>query len=392
MSREKVVGTLSIVVRSVRHFMREEQQLLTLIGTELGVAVEKAALGEESRRAGERFRELFEKAHDAIWVQDFEGNIQAANQAAANFTGYDLDEIIGDTVFKFLKPEGLELAREIRRRILSGEDVEQPYEQKIVRKDGSEATIMLTTSLITEDGMPPVFQHISRDVTREKQLQENLHMYARQITRAQEEERKRIARELHDDSIQSLVILSRHIDDLMLNESGTTGIADNLERIRSEVDEIIDRTRRFTQDLRPPTLEYLGLLPALRELVSQLQMQSGIDSKLLVTGDERDFTAEDKLLIYRVIQEALSNIWRHSDAKEARVAINFNNNETTVEIDDDGKGFEMEENLRFVQAGKIGLAGMQERADLLGGSLNIHSRPGQGTRVILEIPSERWRS
>jgi len=391
MSRDKVVGTLCAISRSARHFMKEEQQLLMLIGTELGVAVEKAALSEESRRAGERFRELFEKAHDAIWVQDFEGNILAANQAAADFTGYELDELIGMDVSGFLRPEGLELARDIRRKLLSGEDVKQPYEQKVNRKDGSQATIMLTTSLIVEEGFPPVFQHISRDVTREKMLQENLRLYARQITRAHEEERKRIARELHDDSTQSLVILSQHIDNLITGNPDGSKISGNLEKIRAEVDEILARMRRFTQDLRPPTLDYLGLLPALRELLAQLEQQSGIESELNITGDEQHFAPEDELLIYRIIQEAVSNIWRHSKAKKARVTVDFNKDRTTVEVSDDGRGFEMAEDLRFVRAGKIGLAGMQERADLLGGTLTIYSRPGEGTRVSLEIPGERWQ-
>jgi PAS domain S-box-containing protein len=388
LSGEKVVGTLSAFTHAVRHFAKEEQQLLILIGTELGVAVEKARLSEESRRVGERFRELFEKAHDAIWVQDFDGNILAANQAAADFTGYSLDEIIGNTVFQFLKPEGLELAREIRRKMLSGIDIEQPYEQKIVRKDGTEATIMLTTSLIAEAGMPPVFQHISRDVTREKQLQENLRMYARQITRAHEEERKRIARELHDDSIQSLVVLSRHIDDLMPVQPGSKEWASSLDKIRREIDETLSRMRRFTQDLRPPTLDYLGLLPALRELVSQLNQQDGIESDMSVAGAEQHFTQEDELLIYRIVQEALRNIWRHSKASRAHVSIEFNGDSTTVQISDNGIGFQIGENLKFVRVGKIGLAGMQERASLLGGSLDIASRPGQGTTVTLKISSQ----
>jgi PAS domain S-box-containing protein len=362
-----------------------------LIGTELGVAVEKAALSEESRRAGERFRELFEKAHDAIWVQDFEGNILAANQAAADYTGYKLDELIGMDVSGFLQPEGLELARDIRRKLLSGEEVKQPYEQKVTRKDGSQATIMLTTSLIAEEGLPPVFQHISRDVTREKMLQENLRLYARQITRAHEEERKRIARELHDDSTQSLVILSRHIDDIIAGNTDGSEMNSNLEKIRDEVDEILARMRRFTQDLRPPTLDYLGLLPALRELLAQLEQQSGIESELNINGDEQHFAPEDELLVYRIIQEALSNVWRHSNAKKAIMTVSFNKDRTTVEVSDDGKGFEMAEDLRFVRAGKIGLAGMQERADLLGGTLNIYSSPGKGTTVSLEVPGERWQ-
>ena len=389
-SREKVVGTLCAVAYSARRFTKDEQQLLMLIGTELGVAVEKAALGEESRRAAERYRELFEKAHDAIWVQDSGGRILTANQATADYTGYRLDELTDMNVFEFLRPEGLELAREIRRKLLAGEDVEQPYEQKVTRKDGSQATIMLTTSLIADEGMPPIFQHISRDVTREKLLQENLHLYARQITRAQEEERKRIARELHDDSIQSLALLSRHVDDLVAVNRGGQQMRRGLGKIRDEVDGTLARIRRFTQDLRPPTLDYLGLLPALRELVSQLEVQSAISSEMHVTGTERHFAPEDELLVYRVVQEALSNVGRHSGAGKAGVAITFDGGKTAVEISDDGEGFEMEEDMRFVQAGKIGLAGMQERADLLGATLQVCTEPGRGTRVVLEIPSERW--
>ena len=390
MSREKVVGTLCAVSYSPRKFMREERQLLMLIGTELGVAVEKAALGEESRRAGQRYRELFEKAHDAIWVQDSEGRILTANQAAADFTGYMMDELIGMQVSDFLQPDGLELARDIRRKLLAGEDVKQPYEQKVTRKDGSQATIMLTTSLISDEGRPGLFQHICRDVTREKLLQENLHLYARQITRTQEEERKRIARELHDDSIQALSVLSRRVDDLVAGSRDGGDTPRRLEGVRKEVDGILARMRRFTQDLRPPTLDYLGLLPALRELVSQLELQGGVRSEIHITGVERHFAPEDELLVYRIVQEALTNVWRHSGASRVQVDITFNDRKTTVEISDDGKGFEMEEDMRFVQAGKIGLAGMQERADLLGGRLTIHSRPGRGTKVGLQVPSERW--
>ena len=390
-SRDKVVGTLSVISRTVRHFVREEQQLLQLIGTELGVAVEKAELDEQSRRAGKRFQELFEKAHDAIWLQDSEGIIQAANQATVDFTGYSLDELIGMNVSELLRPEGMQLAREIRRKLVSGEEVKQPYEQKVTRKNDSEAIIMLTTSLIDDEGSPPVFQHISRDVTQEKLLQENLRLYAHQITRAQEEERKRIARELHDDPIQAMVVLSRRIDDLAASDALDSQCEARLENIREEVDEILGKIRRFTQDLRPPTIDYLGLLPALRELVSQWELQSDIQCTLNTNGTERHFTAEDELLIYRVIQEALNNIWRHSGAKKVEITVEFAEGKMIVVISDDGQGFEMEEGLKFVQSGRVGLAGMEERADLLGGTLNIDSSPGKGTKVVLEIPGDRWK-
>lgn len=391
-ARDEVVGTLCVLSRARKRFAREEEQLLTLIGAELGVALERAALSEEKERAGQRYRELFEKAHDAIWMQDFDGKILAANQAAAEYTGYTLEEVIGTNVTGFLTPEALELAREVRRKLLAGIEVEQPYEQRVTRKDGTEAIIMLTTSLIRDEHGLPVFQHISRDMTRERQLSENLRLYARQITRAHEEERKRIARELHDDSIQALSILSRRVDELTAAQAKRSKLVKPLQEVRGEIDGVLARIRLFTQDLRPPTLDYLGLIPAVRELVSQVQQQTGIPTELHIEGEERHFTPEDELLIYRVIQEALRNVWRHAGAAKARVSIKFHARNAVIEIRDDGKGFDRGEDLRFVRAGKIGLAGMQERADLLGGSLTIHSKPGHGTTVTLTVPGERWKA
>ena len=195
---------------------------------------------------------------------------------------------------------------------------------------------------------------------------------------------------MHDDSIQALVVLSQQVDDIITNGAKSSRIESRLEKIRKAIDEILNGMRRFTQDLRPPTLDYLGLLPALRELVSNLQQQSGIESRLHLTGEEHHFTPEDELIVYRIVQEALSNIWRHSEAKRAEVTVNFKKSKTTVEISDDGKGFEIGDDLQFVKAGKIGLAGMQERADLLDGKLSIQSKPGNGTTVSLDIPDKRW--
>ena len=390
-AQEKVVGTLCALSHTVKDFTKDEEQLLILIGAELGLAVERAALSDEKERAGKRFKELFEKAHDAIWVQDMDGKILDANQAMADFTGWRRERLIGGDVIRSLRPQALELAREVRRKLLAGINVEQPYEQKITRRDGTEAIIMLTTSLIKEEGKPAVFQHISRDVTREKKLAENLRLYAQQITRTQEDERKRIARELHDDSIQALIILSRGIDELISEQSKRSKVIRPLEDVRAEVDKIISQVRRFTQDLRPPTLDYLGLIPAVRELISQFEHQSNIKTEFKIIGEEKHFAPEAEMLVYRIIQEALNNIWRHSEAMTALVSIEFEKDGTTVKIKDDGKGFVIGEDLRFVEAGKIGLAGMQERADLLGGNLSIQSNVGRGTLVTLLVPYERWK-
>jgi PAS domain S-box-containing protein len=390
-SQQQTAGMLCVLSASTSPLSEEDGLFLELIGEELGLAVEKAALIAAKDKAEKNYKELFERAHDAIWIQDLDGKILDANQAASDFTGYRRERVIGGDVIRSLNPKALELAREVRYKLLNGINIVQPYEQRITRRDGSEAVVMMTTTVIKDAGKPVVFQNISRDVTREKKLAENLRLYAQQITRTQEDERKRIARDLHDDSIQALIILSRNIDELISAQPKRSKVAGSLEDLREEVDKIISQIRRFTQDLRPPTLDYLGLMPAVRELITQFEHQSGVKADLKIVGTEIKFAPEAEMLIYRIIQEALNNVWRHSAALNAQVSLDFGPESMTILIKDDGKGFVIGEDLRFVEAGKIGLAGMQERADLLGGNLSIQSNVGRGTLVTLLVPYDRWK-
>jgi len=386
-SSDKVVGTLCAATHDVRQFTTEEEELLVLVSIQLGVAIEKAHFFQELQRVGRRFQEIFEKAYDAIWIQDFQGRITDANQAAARLLGYEVKDLIGRHVSQFLAPEGLEVAREVRQKLLHGEAVKQPYQQRIVRQDGTQAILMLSTSLLENEGTTRAFQHIARDITEETKLHEDLELYATQISQAHEEERKRIARELHDDTIQTMIAVSRRLDDVTSRDSATLKeVLNSLGQLRGDIDKALIRTRRFIQDLRPPTLEYLGLVAALRELATQVQEQSGIEMNLKVEGRERRFTSEEELLIYRIAQEALRNVWRHSQATKAELIIEFNEEKTVVVISDNGRGCEVGESSEFLKAGKLGLMGMKERAHLLGSTLEVRSKPGKGTRVTIELP------
>jgi len=136
-------------------------------------------------------------------------------------------------------------------------------------------------------------------------------------------------------------------------------------------------------------LEYLGLIPALRELAVQMQEQSGITVSLRVLGLERHFTPEEGLLIYRIVQEAGRNVWRHSGATQTKIDVKFDEKETAIIISDNGSGFEIQVNPELLELGKLGLMGMKERAHLLGGNLNITSKRNSGTTVTLSIPSKQ---
>ncbi len=394
-SKGKVMGTLSVAMRRQRKFLPEEVELLMAIGGQIGMAVENANLYDEQRKfierlqaSEEKFRQIFENAHDAIWVHDMEGNVISANEAAARLTGYDVGTLLRMNVKSFLTDEGLSLARDIRRRLLSNEPVAQPYEQKLITKTGAEAVLKLTTSLITSGGKPVGFQHIARDVTKEKRLQESLRYYLGQITKAQEEERKRIARELHDETIQALVVLTRQIDEIV---SGDRGISEYkkilLENLRDQIESIIQDIRRLSQDLRPPALDTLGLIPALEGLASDIEKHSGINVNVTVCGAVRRFPSEVELILFRIVQEALRNVWRHSSATNAEVVVEFDTGETRITIRDNGRGFEVPDMVGdLLRDGRMGLAGMQERVQLLNGSLSIESQRGRGTTIVVKAP------
>ncbi len=397
-SKGVVVGTLCAAMRSTYWFRREDLELLTAIGNQIGVAVENARLYENEREvtkqlrsSEERYRELFESANDAIWVHDLEGNIVAANKASEKLTGYALDELLGANklnVRAFLSAEGLARGGEIRRKLLANEPVAQPYEQHIVRGDGTEAILMMTTNLLTEGGKPVAFQHIARDVTEEKRMKENLRFYLQQITRAQEEERKRIARELHDDTIQYLVVLARELDDLAYRSKGLSqDERQHMENLRQQINSIMEGVRRMSHDLRPAILDRLGLLPALEWLASNMTEHSGIDVQIKTQGPERRLPAEVELVLFRIAQEALSNVRRHSRANSAEVAVAFSDDKIKMTVRDNGRGFALRDKVGdLLKEGRLGLAGMQERVQLLNGNIKIESEPGKGTTITVEAP------
>ena len=394
-SKGAVIGTLCIAMRRPRTFLPDEIDLLSTISGQIASALTNARLYEEARKIADQlyksardYRNLFENAHDAIWFHDLDGKILGANKAAEDLTGYPMNEFIGSNVAEFMDENMLKLAREVRHKLLYGEPFSQPYEQQNLRKDGERRTFMLTSSLMTIDDKPVGFQHIGRDVTGERRMQKNLRFYLNQITRAQEEERKRIARELHDDTAQALFALSRLMDNFIrdnldLSQQQKTVLHD----IRQRLGVTLQGIRRFSQDLRPSIIDDLGLLPAVTWLVKQKSEESGIDIELKINGKEQRLLPEVELILFRIVQEALNNMTKHAHATKAEVKIEFTGSHVTASIYDNGKGFELPETVGDLShAGKLGLVGMQERVSLINGSLVIKSEKDRGTLVTVSVP------
>jgi len=388
-SKGEVMGTLGVGAHLIHHFPSDEVDLLHAVGDQISMAVENARLYEKERLAAEalrvserNYRELFENASDAIWVHDLSGRILAFNSALERLTGYERDDLIGAHVSMLLPShDTTKVDKEAHDKVLRGEHA-GILEQELVKKDGSIVIVQMGTSLITKGGAPWAFQHIARDITEGKRIQENLRFYVQQVTQAQEAERKRIARDLHDETAQSLVAVSRNLDGLASGDSQVS-----IKDIREQVRSILQGVRHFSQQLRPSILDDLGLLPAVKWLASDLAENYNITADVELVGNQRKLPPEAELMLFRITQEALTNVRRHSGANRVCVRVEFADGSTKVTVSDNGRGFEIPARAGdLARFGKLGLAGMQERAQLLGGTLTIDSKPDKGTILTVEAP------
>ena len=218
-----------------------------------------------------------------------------------------------------------------------------------------------------------------------KSAQQSLHSYIGAITMGQEEERRRLARELHDETLQSLIALNQRIQMARMQSDLETDM--KLAELQNMAEENIHNLRRLTQALRPLYLEDLGLLPALEMLVREISKTYDIPIQFQVSGRERRLPNEVEVTIFRMAQESLSNIQRHAGATQVEVSLQFQQDVLLLNIRDNGKGFKPPKSpSEFAASGHFGLLGMYERAELIGARLEIDSQPDKGTNITVTVP------
>jgi two-component system, NarL family, sensor histidine kinase DegS len=215
-----------------------------------------------------------------------------------------------------------------------------------------------------------------------------LEHYVRLATDAQEEERKRLARELHDDTLQTMIIAKTELDALAVEQPASAAVTARLNTVDKMLTSAIQNVRRFSRDLRPSLLDDLGLVDAIDSLVGDLRARTGIDAQLLTTGQPRRLNQREELALFRIVQEAMRNVERHAAAKTVKVRIDFGHR-VRATVADDGCGFDTSEALDgHGPLTKLGLLGMRERAKLAGAALSIRSRPLSGTEVIVSLTTD----
>ena len=212
--------------------------------------------------------------------------------------------------------------------------------------------------------------------------------YLAALTQGQEEERKRLARELHDETVQSLIALDQKIQ--MARKAlgrDPQACASRLDELRAMTTDIVEKVRRFSRNLRPIYLEDLGLIPALEMLTRDAGGEGKLVTAFRVTGEPKRLSVEREMALYRLVQEALNNVTAHANASRADVTMIFVGDEVSVTIADDGVGFAIPDRPgELAEAGHYGVLGMRERAELAGGWLSIESEPGHGTRIEIRLP------
>jgi two-component system sensor histidine kinase DegS len=212
--------------------------------------------------------------------------------------------------------------------------------------------------------------------------------YIAKLVEAQEAERRRIAQELHDETLQDLMVIANKCDALALSGTDETQIKADLW-MKQELLRTIDNIRRLSMNLRPSILDNFGLVSGVRWLANNSNSQGGCRLRVTVEGEERVLSSLSQVTVFRVVQEAINNIQRHARAKAGTVDLVFGEDCLLLEVRDDGKGFQpADKSIAYVGESKLGVMGMEQRTLSIGGAFQIDSHPGRGTKVSASIPYE----
>jgi signal transduction histidine kinase len=221
----------------------------------------------------------------------------------------------------------------------------------------------------------------------EEKLQQTEKLLTEKLLEAQEEERKRIARELHDDTAQSLSVIRLELDSLISGGlSIPSEVIRRLQSTRAIVDRATEDVRRYSHELHPALLDNLGLVAALEQLVSEICDRAGFKIQLDIEGKDIKLSENIELGLFRIAQECLNNIWKHASATKASVVLEYFPDRVKLDITDNGKGFNVDQESQVaIKRGSLGLVGMRERARLINADFHMRSRCNRGTRVIVEV-------
>lgn len=345
----------------------------------------------ELRTSETKYRTVVEGSLACIYVFHSGGILQYVNQRLLDMMGYEYDELIGKPFWELVCEEDRAHVKRngLRREITEIEPRHYPF--RLVKKDG---TIIWTDSFGTHtifQGKPAVVGNFI-DISKIRQAEEEVHQFSRKLITAIEEERKNLAVDLHDEFGQNLTTLQ--IDIKLIEQALPTEFEEQRARcnkIMDRINSLADSVRYTSSRLRPELLDHLGLKMTIQSHVDEYNSRNtGFKIDFVASGVEKRLGLATELALYRVFQEALNNAVKHSQADAVTIRLTCDHKNAILVIKDNGVGFEAEENIlsKSPLIGGIGILSMKERVAMLKGNIAIHSKPGKGTIIRIELPIE----
>jgi PAS domain S-box-containing protein len=330
----------------------------------------------------ERFQRMADTAPALIWMSDKCGRITYLNEKRLDFTSGTPKAGLGDAWTQYIHPDDLQNVHRANSRALGcREGFSKEY--RLRRRDGVYRWMLDIASPRTSgDGSFVGFIGSAIDVTEQKLAKEALERVSGRLIEAQEKERSRIARELHDDICQRLALLSLELEQA-IEGSETAQNDSRWPAIRRQCSEIASDVQALSHELHSSKLDYLGLAAAVRSFCGEFSKQHGVVVDFKVGEMPKHLSREVSLCLFRIAQEALHNGLKHSGVYEFTVRLSGTPDHVNLEIRDSGIGFDLDQ---VIKGNGLGLVSMQERIHVVSGSISIDSKPNRGTRVIASVP------
>jgi len=378
-----------LLVKDQGYFYTDDAgSLIRMVGFISDISDQRHAEGE-LRASEQRFRNSFAHSATGLLLVDLKGRFVEANRAYCEITGYPQEELESLTFLDITHPEDVDRCAQPFRQMLNGEIASYVIEKRYVRKDGGLVWARISSTLLRDSGNNPYHAVVVvEDITERKRAEEQLDTLSCRLLHVQDEERRRLARELHDSTAQSIAAMCMNLGVLsesanLLDQPARKALTECLEI----GEQCIRELRTFSYLLHPPVLDDMGLSSALKWYVEGFVHRSRIEVGLDIAPDLGRLSRELELTLFRVVQESLTNIHRHSGSRSAMIRIVRHPNEVLLRVRDYGCGIPGASgngNGTTPNAG-VGIAGMRERARQVGGRLQIHSGPG-GTDVEVRAP------
>jgi PAS domain S-box-containing protein len=375
-------------------YLNDGGKVIRMVGFISDITEQRRA--EEALRASEeRFRTAFARAATGMLLVDLEARFIEANAAYCALTGYTQAELASLTFLAITHPEDVPKSATAFDQLVAGQFPSYVLEKRYIRKDGGVVWARISSMLVhNAKNLPSHVVTIVEDITERKRAEEELSALSERLLRVQDEERRRLARELHDSTAQNVAALCMNLG--VVSESAELldwPVQKALRECLQLGEQCIRELRTFSYLLHPPVLDDLGLCSALRWYVEGFAQRSGIEVALDLAADLGRLPNDVELMLFRIIQESLTNIHRHSGSRTAVIRIVRHPKEVFMQVRDDGHGISGAWRPSETGAGRVGvgIAGMRERVRLAGGHLKIRSRP-DGTDVEVLVPLAHRRA